>query len=469
MSNSLPATDYAEILQEAAYRYHQERFLYYEPHQKQIAFHKAGTKAKERLFLAGNRTGKTYCGVMEVSMHLTGNYPEWWNGYRYKEPIEAWAAGVTNAETRQVLERSYVGDAGCDGAIAAHLILSQEKQQHLYHIQHSSGGISQIRFKSYEQGRKAFQGAKINVVHLDEEPPREIYIESLMRTMETKSGKHGMVLLTMTPLMGLTDMVLQFYQDKEEGKVEDKKFYIQASWEDNIHLKEDEKVTILNALKPHEKEAREKGIPSLGMGLVYPVSESNLICDPFKFPEFWPKVYGLDFGWNPSPTAVLFAAHDRDNDIVYLYDEYSDTEKTPAEHIYQLSQKGYNIANLVGVYDPAGKISSQQDGQNLVEIYRQGGVHFLHKADNSREKGLMAVLERMHSGRLKIFKTCTKTLKELRMYTRDENGIPKKGNDHFMDAMRYIVISGLKYAVDRVRINDLDPPIYRGQHSWMAY
>ncbi len=205
------------------------------------------------------------------------------------------------------------------------------------------------------------------------------------------------------------------------------------------------------------------------MGLVYPVAESNIICDSFKFPEFWPKVYGIDFGWNPSPTAVLFAAHDRDNDIIYLYDEYSDTEKTPAEHIYQLSQKGYNIANLVGVYDPAGKISSQQDGKNLVELYRKSGVHFLHKADNSKEKGLMAVLERMQHGRLKIFKNCTKTLKELRMYARDENGIPKKGNDHFMDAMRYIVISGLQYAVDRVRINDpFSPPAYRGPHGWMA-
>ena len=75
----------------------------------------------------------------------------------------------------------------------------------------------------------------------------------------------------------------------------------------------------------------------------------------------------------------------------------------------------------------------------------------------------------MQNGRIKIFKTCTKTLKELRMYARDENGIPKKGNDHFMDAMRYIIITGLGYAVSRVRINEPSlPPRYLGPHGWMA-
>ena len=128
-------TEAAQILQHAQ-RQVSERFLYYTPHSKQKEFHKAGKSAKERLFLAGNRTGKTFGGVLEVAMHLTGNYPSWWQGYRYDGPIEAWAAGVTNAETYQVLEKAYIGDVSTPGAIAPHLILGQDRLKHLYKIQH---------------------------------------------------------------------------------------------------------------------------------------------------------------------------------------------------------------------------------------------------------------------------------------------------------------------------------------------
>lgn len=450
--------DYAHFLQDCAYRYYQERFLYYAPHDKQQKFHTAGKTAKERLFLAGNRTGKTFCGVMEVSMHLTGHYPKWWEGYRYEEPIQAWAAGVTNAETYQVLEKAYIGDVGTPGAIASHLILGQDRLKHLYTIQHCSGGVSQLRFKSYEQGRKTFQGAKIHVVHLDEEPPRDIYVESLMRTMSTEEKHQGMVLLTMTPLMGLTDMVLHFQEREgdcssetdpllvDEGAIHNGKFYIQASWADNPHLRAEEKKAILRSLKPHEREAREKGIPSLGMGMVYPVLEESITCDPFEIPEYWPRVYGIDFGWSPSPTALIFATLDPDNDILYFYDEYSATERTPEEHVFHITQQVPNFRKLGGVYDPAGKISSQKDGEDLVRLYRAQGIQWLSRADNRKEKGILEVLQRMKGGRLKIFKTLSKTLKEFRMYARDDQGIPKKHNDHLMDALRYVTLSGVATA-----------------------
>ena len=460
MIASNPALDQAhEIVRKARIKV-KERFLYYKPHDKQMAFHAAGATAKERLFLAGNRTGKTYSGCIEVAMHLTGNYPDWWQGYRYNHPIEAWAAGVTNAETYQVLEKAYIGDVGVAGAIAPHLITGTEKIKHLYKIQHKSGGTSQLRFKSYEQGRKTFQGAKIHVLHMDEEPPRDIYIEGLMRTMATDDKHYGMVLLTMTPLMGLTAMVQQFYEPLTEGCVSNNKFYIQASWQDNPHLIEEEKKTILASLKPHEIEAREKGIPSIGMGLVYPVPESLVTCDPLeKLPDHWSFVYGIDFGWNPSPTALLFAAYDRDNDILYIYDEYTATERTPAEHVYALSKRGFNLNEIMGVYDPAGKISGQNDGKNLVQLYRDQGIHTLTKADNSKETGIQKVLQRMQSGNLKIYNTCTRTLRELRMYARDEEGNVKKGNDHLMDCLRYIVMSGLKVAQPKLKPQTYaDPP-----------
>ena len=48
-----------------------KQFLIYKPHDKQFLFHEAGKSAKERLFLAGNRTGKTYSAsrVKRIRLH----------------------------------------------------------------------------------------------------------------------------------------------------------------------------------------------------------------------------------------------------------------------------------------------------------------------------------------------------------------------------------------------------------------
>lgn len=49
-----------------------KQFVFYSPTPKQLAFHEAGLKASERLFLGGNRMGKTNAVCMEMAMHLTG-------------------------------------------------------------------------------------------------------------------------------------------------------------------------------------------------------------------------------------------------------------------------------------------------------------------------------------------------------------------------------------------------------------
>jgi len=435
--------------------------MFYEPHPKQLLFHTAGKEAKERLFLAGNRTGKTYCASVEVSLHATGNYLDDWAGYRYKEPVNIWVASLSREATRDILQKKYyLGDrsAGTPGLIPSNLIINQTYGAGVtgfvdtIWIQHKSGGISTISFKSYDQGREKFQGTEKHIIHLDEEPPRHVYLECLMRTMATRENFHGMMMLTMTPLIGMTDMILHFTQKENNEKrsagiVDESKFYVIASWDDNPHLPESEKNLFRQSMSPHELEAREKGIPSLGSGMVYPVAESLITCDPFEVPEYWARFFALDFGWNPSPTASVFFAHDRDNDMVYAYAEYGATNLTPQQHSVELMNQDAHWMH--GVYDPAGRSSLQNSGMNLVSLYRQSGIKNLSPANNKVELGIQTVLQRMQKEKLKIFKTLNKTLTELRMYSRDEDGIVKKGNDHFMDCIRYGIMSGIPLGTTR--------------------
>jgi len=475
---------HADLIIEAARLELKKQFYEYQPHEKQRKFHDAGLKAKERLFLAGNRTGKTYCGIVESAMHLTGNYPQWWQGKRFSRPIKAWAASVTSALTSEVLERGYVD------VIAEDLIIKHNSLRSSYLIKHSSGGISEITFKSYEQGRKKFQAAKLDLIHLDEEPPQDIYTECLMRLMSTEEDNKGIVLLTMTPLLGLTDLILQFQERIVSKEVEDKtgkkitikenikcdegmvfknKFYIQASWDDNPHLLEAQKEEIALNLKPHEREAREKGIPSLGSGLVYPFILDGITVPPFAIPEHWGRVYALDFGWT-NPTAALFAAYDRDSDVVYLTAEYYVAERTPQQHAHQLIQMG--AANIHGVYDPAGEQSSQRDGGDLATLYRQSGLKYLSKANNSKEEGVMKVAQRFQNSQLKIFNNLRHTQRELAKYCRDEQGKIQKGDDHLMDCMRYLMMSGLQLASNPQEGQSgkwRTIAVGADKHRWMGY
>ena len=96
---------------------------------------------------------------------------------------------------------------------------------------------------------------------------------------------------------------------------------------------------ILEALPPHERKMRERGIPVLGSGLVFPLAEEDILCDPIDIPTHWPRLCGIDFGWD-HPTAVVWITWDRDNDIVYCYDSYAMRQETVPIHSSAINSRG---------------------------------------------------------------------------------------------------------------------------------
>lgn len=193
------------------------RLTNYQPYPKQLEFHNAGASFRERLFLAGNRCGKTQAGAYEMAMHLTGRYSPWWQGKRFDQPVRAWAAGVTGESTRDVVQEKLFGppdqrNAWGTGAIPrsriADIITGRgiANAIDMASIRHESGGVSSLAFKSYEKGREKWQGAALEVIWMDEESPLDIYLEALTRTNETK----GIVYLTCTPLLGMSQVMTRF-------------------------------------------------------------------------------------------------------------------------------------------------------------------------------------------------------------------------------------------------------------------
>lgn len=215
---------------------------------------------------------------------------------------------------------------------------------------------------------------------------------------------------------------------------------VMCGWDDVPHLDEKTKREILEATPSHLRDARSKGLPSLGAGAIYPVPESDIICDPFKIPAYWPRAYALDVGWNK--TAALWGAHDRETDTLYIYSEHYRGQAEASVHAAAIKARGDWIP---GVIDPASRGRNQHDGQQLIVSYRDLGLK-LNPAENSVESGLDKVFMRLSTGRLKVFKNCGNTLAEYRIYRRDENGKIVKAHDHAMDALRYLIVSGISVA-----------------------
>ncbi len=181
-----------------------------------------GSPHRDRLMLAANRIGKTESvGGYETTLHLTGRYPAWWPGHRWERPIDAWAAGKRNESTRDIIQRKLLGDVAWKlgqknvsgtGLIPAEDIGGVTWKRGIadlvdtVRVKHQAGGWSTLGLKSYEQGRGAFEGTERDLIWLDEEPPLEVYVECGIRLM-TRSGH---MLLTFTPMEGMSEVVLEF-------------------------------------------------------------------------------------------------------------------------------------------------------------------------------------------------------------------------------------------------------------------
>lgn len=388
--------------------------------------------------LAANRVGKTEgVGGYELTAHLTGQYPDWWEGRRFNRPVRGWAAGDTSKTVREIIQHKLLGPPGNwgTGLIPGDSIERVVRAggvpdtAEIIYVKHKSGGISPLVMKSYDQRREAFQGTEQDIIWLDEEPPMDIYTESLLRTMTN----NGMVILTFTPLLGMSEVVLAFLPG---GKLVESdcgsKYIVMATWDDAPHLDDEAKKELWNSIPPYQRDARSKGIPQLGSGAIYPVPESDFAVEPFSIPAHWPRGYGFDVGWNF--TAGVWAAVDRQTDTAYLYHAYKRSQAEPSIHVHAVKAVGDWIPGFI---DPASRGRSQKDGTQLLNDYIQLGLK-LSLADNGVESGLYSVWNRLSTGRMKVFKTLGPWFEEFRLYRRDQKGAVIKENDHLMDATRYL-------------------------------
>jgi phage terminase large subunit-like protein len=284
-------------------------------HLKQLAFHQC--LKRNRWVFGGNRSGKTECGAVECVYMARGIHP-----YRQNRAnVSGWVVSLSSQVQRDVAQKKILRYLRRDW-IEEIVMLSGRKDApesgviDFIRVKNVFGGISVIGFKSCDQGREKFQGASLDFVWFDEEPPKDIYTECRMRVMD----KQGDIFGTMTPLKGLTfaytDIFLNKYNDEEI-------WYEFMEWSDNPYLSSREIERLESGLDGAELQSRRYGRFASAEGLVYPEFDERVhVIEPFALPQEWQSGISIDPGLN-NPLAALWFAVDFDDNVYVVAEHFA--------------------------------------------------------------------------------------------------------------------------------------------------
>lgn len=413
----------------------------------QREFIDATAQYHECCLCAANQIGKTFTGTYIDAVHLTGEYPEGWEGHKFNRQITMWGLGYSMEKTRDLLQRAlfgeYVNGQFQGGLVHKDKIISWESAtgtpnaMRTVRVRHISGGISVCQFWSYSQGQHAIMGDVVDWVHIDEEPvDQKIRPQVLTRTANGDKGRGGRVIYTFTPENGRTDLVVQFMDNPSSSQ-----FFMMKGWADAPHMTEEKRERLLKAYPEHQRDMRTKGVPMLGHGRIYDMAEEFIVCDSFEIPDHFFVINGMDFGWD-HPQAHIQLVEDRDNDMFYLTRAYKSRQQSANDAWGAV--KGWSEGVPVAwPHDGLQHEKGRDGGVQQMQHYKDAGFKMLYEhaqwptGGNAVEAGIYELNDLFSKGKLKIFRGLRPIIDEVLQYHRDEKGKIVKANDDALDAVRY--------------------------------
>jgi phage terminase large subunit-like protein len=437
--------DIIKLLEDQARAKRENKLKSFRPYPKQIDFIAATRDHSEVALRAGNQQGKSETAAYTVAVWLTGRYPKSWPGRVFPGPVKGWAAGESTQAVRDVCQRKLCGPPGDDTLLGTGFIPKDCIQKVvLGHgvggafdtvlVKHESGGVSELTFKSYDQDRAKWQGATLDFLWNDEEPPVDHYLEGLARLVAT----NGVAIATFTPLNG-NALILPRFAEHNPARI-----VIAMTIDDAEHLKDPTRRAALEATFPaHQRKARLYGVPLLGSGAVFSTPEETIRCAPFELPPHFPLLWGIDPGMQ-HPFAAALIAWDRDTDTVYVAHCIRMSDALPLQQSEAMKKSIGKMGGRVPVAWPQDTTQRREfEGrlEPLAKIYKAHGLNMLaHHAtfsdgSNSTELGILEMQERMSTNRFKVFETCPDWFEEFREYHRKDGQLVKVRDD-LMSATR---------------------------------
>lgn len=400
--------------------------------------------------IAANRIGKTYTGTYIDALHALGDYPSNWEGHTFDHGPLIWCLGYSGEKTRDLLQAPIVGrkvDGGFAGGLVppSHIkgyesMTGTPNAMRTVYVRQIGGGDvqakdSKIQFWSYSQGQHALMGDAVDWFHIDEEPrDPDIFPQVLVRTATGDNGNGGRGILTFTPENGRTDLVIQFMDSPSPAQC-----YMQKGWDDAPHLSEKVKQDLLSSFPVHQRDMRTKGVPMLGHGRIYDLSEDSITCEPFPIPPHWFVINAMDFGWD-HPQGHVQLVWDKDADMFYLTKAWKKSQTQPA--VAWAAVKSW-AEGVPTAWPQDGLQTEKGSGKQQKRYYEEAGFRLCTEhatwpdGTNGVEAGLFEIRDLMDQGRFKVFAGLRDWFDEFLQYHRDENGKIVKARDDLMDPTRY--------------------------------
>lgn len=420
----------------------------YTPHEKQVRFH--SSSAKVRLYIGGNRSGKTVGGITEDIYYLRRNHPH----KRIPDvPIRGrivcvdFNQGINQIiipKLKQWLPPSLLINGSWEDSYN-----SERKELRL-----ANGSTCELM--TYEQKLESFAGTSRHFIHYDEEPPYQIYRECQMRLLDTD----GDAWMTMTPVNGMTWVYDSIYLPGSDGARSDIDV-IEVNVHENPYVKAEAIERILGDISDEdERAARETGkFVQLG-GLVYKdFARSKHVIDAInprnKFYENWEMARSMDHGFN-NPTAWLWHLISPDAQTIITFAEHYQREMIVSEHarVVHEMDKGFGRVPDLCVGDPAIEQRNGINGTSILETYAQHDI-FIAPGNNDVLTGVERVANylKTNPGTQRpywlITQSCPNLIRELErlrwktyasktaQFQNNAKEEIHKHNDHAADAARY--------------------------------
>jgi phage terminase large subunit-like protein len=448
-------------------RYNQLK--YFRPFEHQRTFFRTG-HSERRGILAANRIGKTVSTCYETAMHLTGIYPDWWEGHKFAGPITAMVAGEGWSQVALVLQNELLGTQDVkitenlgSGAIPKDRIITTTMRNDGANcigceIKHSSGGNSYLLFANYTQEVRQLQGFKLNLAVFDEQPPDDFFSEIVTRTATTQ----GKVLCSFTPLKGLNGLVSKFW-NKEVGYE-----YIRVSWDDVPEYDPWGLPFLLNETRrqlerdylPHEREARIAGKPVMGKGAVFQLSNWPTYktgeIDFMRMPNIQ-RVIALDLGLVNDKTVISLLYWEPYERTCYLHKQIivqGIEEAVPTQYINHLLRPEVFGTPIVLPADANTSGRYTMSASSIRELFESYELNVYDKAimnppdsqgrvTNHKSYGINQMRQMLEVGSLMVNENCTQFLSEAQNYYVDTQGRFSDPDD-CIDSARYGLLACLQ-------------------------
>lgn len=412
-------------------------------HKKQLQFHKCAKK--NRWVFGGNRTGKTECGAVETLWLARGIHPYKQN----KKDVSCWVVSLTTQVQRDVAQSKILHYLNKDWIVDIVMLSGKKSSPSMgvidtILIKNVFGGVSKIGFKSVDQGREKFQGASLDFVWFDEEPPYDIYLECKMRVID----REGEIFGTMTPLKGLTWVYNTIYLNEGNSN---EVWYTHMQWEDNPFLSKKDLDELQSTLSEDELNERKYGMFSNHGGIVYSEFNENVnVIEPFVVPVEWYDKISIDPGYK-NPLSAHWYAVDFDGNV-YVIAEHYEKDKTIEYHAKKIEEISDKLnwhrsfgGKLEALIDSAANQRTLSGVRSVAELFADYNIAVNPKVNKDLFTGIQRVKSYFKNAngetKLYIFKTCVNMIREIKGYFWGKDDVPVKRDDHALDELRYYIMS----------------------------